>query len=78
MSNCLDYEASLMIDVMGAEEFLAKVDGSHTIVFSATYGFSPGSGLYHEQLAQRQIQMVMLFDSPKRQSQSGTRRDLHT
>ena len=66
----------LMIDVIGAEEFLAKIEGSHTIVFSATYGFP--RGLYHEQLAQRQIQMVMLFDSPKRQSQSGTRRDLHT
>ncbi len=34
----------LMIDVIGAEEFLAKIDGSHrdTIVFSATYGFPRG------------------------------------
>ncbi len=29
----------LMIDVIGTEEYLAKIDGSHTIMFSATYGF---------------------------------------
>ncbi len=32
----------LMIDVIGTEEYLAKIDGSHTIVFSATYGFPRG------------------------------------
>jgi hypothetical protein len=49
MSHCLDYEACtipsnfpLMIDVIGTEEYLAKIDVSHTIVFSATYGFPPG------------------------------------
>jgi hypothetical protein len=32
-----------MIDVIGTEEYLAKIDdGSHTIVFSATYGFPRG------------------------------------
>ena len=31
-----------MIDVIGTEEYLTKIDGSHTIVFSATYGFPRG------------------------------------
>ena len=32
----------LMIDVIGTEGYLTKIDGSHTIVFSATYGFPLG------------------------------------
>ncbi len=31
-----------MIDVIGTEGYLTKIDGSHTIVFSATYGFPRG------------------------------------
>ena len=31
-----------MIDVIGTEEYLTKIDGSHTIVFSVTYGFPRG------------------------------------
>ncbi len=31
-----------MIDVIGTEEYLTKIDGSHTIVFSATYWFPRG------------------------------------
>ena len=31
-----------MIDVIGTERYLTKIDGSHTIVFSATYGFPRG------------------------------------
>ncbi len=45
------------IDVLGTEECLAKIDGPHTIGFSATYGFNPGS-VYITVLAQRQIQML--------------------
>ncbi len=32
-------QCSLMVDVIGTEKYLTKMDGSHTIGFSATYGF---------------------------------------
>ena len=45
-----------MIDVIGTERYLTKIDGSHTIVFSATYGFPRGLVYINELAAQRQIQ----------------------
>ncbi len=43
VSNCLHYEAcTIPTDDLGTEEYLAKIDGSHTIVFSVTYGFPRG------------------------------------
>ena len=32
-------QSSLMIDVIGTEKYLTKIDGTHKIGFSASYGF---------------------------------------
>ena len=71
-------QCSLMIDVIATEEYLTKIDGTHTIGFSASYGFPRVWVYIPSTQLQRQIQTMMLFDYPKRQSQSGTCRDLHT
>jgi hypothetical protein len=68
-----------MIDVIGTEEYLTKIDWSHTIVFSATYGFPRGLVYINELVPNAKFKLDALrrvFDSPKRQSQSGIRRDL--
>ena len=68
-----------MIDVIRTEKYLFKIDGPQTIGFSVTYWFNPGSGIYiTSRLLNDKFKPMMLFDYPKRQSQSGTRRDLRT
>ena len=51
-----------MIDVIGTEEYLTKIDRRHTIGFSVSYVFSLDLVYIHEQVAQRQIQTMILFD----------------
>ena len=66
-----------MIDVIGTEGYLTKIDGTHTIGFSASYGFPRDWVYITSAWLNAKFKCRCSFDYPKRLSQSRTCSDLH-